>query len=84
MAVCGIPDAEWGEVVTALIMASMPGDVPSLDEVRGLVKEHLPAFCAPRRTVTVISLPRTGLGKLRRSELRALAASSRINPLSTI
>ena len=84
VAVCGLPDAEWGEAVTALIVPSAEGRIPSLDDLRGLAKEHLPAFCAPRRIIAVISLPRTSLGKLRRAELLSLTATSRIAPVATI
>jgi o-succinylbenzoate---CoA ligase len=45
----------------------VPADEPpSLDALRGWVKERLPAWCAPRELVLVDSLPRTALGKLRR------------------
>ena len=68
-AVRGRPDPEWGQAVEALIVLSEGADPPALDELRGLVKEHLPGYCAPRRLTPVASLPRSDLGKLRRSQL---------------
>ncbi len=68
VAVTGAPDDEWGEVVVAVVVPS-PGAVPTLDQLRTAVKEQLPAYCAPRRVVLAESIPRTALGKIRRSEL---------------
>ena len=67
--VAGVDDPEWGQVVTAYVVPADPANPPSLDALREVVKEHLPAFCAPRRLALVGSLPRTALGKLRRAEL---------------
>jgi O-succinylbenzoic acid--CoA ligase len=67
--VAGVDDDEWGQVVTAFVVPVDPGNPPTLDQLRQLVKEHLPAFHAPRRVVLVKKLPRTTLGKLQRSEL---------------
>ncbi len=69
-AVRGRPDPEWGQAVEALIVVAEGADDPSLDELRELVKEQLPAYCAPRQLTPVASLPRSDLGKLRRSQLR--------------
>jgi len=61
----GVDDPEWGQLVEALIVPV--GDPPTLDSIRSHVKAHHPAFMAPRRITFVESLPRTSLGKLRRS-----------------
>ena len=61
----GVDDPEWGQVVEALIVPV--GAPPTLDSIRAHVKAHHPAFMAPRRLAVVESLPRTSLGKLRRS-----------------
>lgn len=65
--VAGVPDAEWGQSVTAWIVTR--GTAPSLETVRSYVKEHFPGHCAPRRIVLVNEIPRTALGKARRTEL---------------
>lgn len=65
-AVVGRPDPEWGQRVVAFIESTAP---PSLDELRGWVKETLPAYCAPREVIIVDALPRTPLGKLGRADL---------------
>ena len=63
-AVVGRPDAEWGESVTAIVVAGE--EMPSLEMLREAVKESLPAFCAPRAVEYVDQLPRTALGKIQR------------------
>jgi O-succinylbenzoic acid--CoA ligase len=68
VAVAGRPDPEWGQRVVAWIVPA--GDPPSLDEVREAVKRSLPAYAAPKELVLVTRLPRTALGKVRRSALR--------------
>jgi O-succinylbenzoic acid--CoA ligase len=70
VAVRARPDPEWGHAVEALVVTLEAAGPPSLDELRGLVKEQLPAYCAPRHLTLVDALPRSDLGKLRRSHLR--------------
>lgn len=61
----GIDDPEWGQLVEAVIVPV--GDPPTLDSIRNHVKQRHPAFMAPKRLTLVESLPRTSIGKLRRS-----------------
>jgi o-succinylbenzoate---CoA ligase len=68
VAVGGTTDPDWGQVVTAYVVAA--GAPPTLDELRNAVKEELAPHCAPRRLVLVAAIPRTALGKVRRAELR--------------
>lgn len=69
VAVTGRPDPEWGQLVTAVVVAVDAGSPPTLDQLRAHVKAVLPAFCAPRSLVLVDSIPRTALGKVRRAAL---------------
>jgi O-succinylbenzoic acid--CoA ligase len=71
--IAGVADREWGHVVTAFVVPTDPAAPPALDELRDAVKAELPAFHAPRRLVLVDTLPRTALGKLRRSDLASRA-----------
>lgn len=70
VAVVGIADDEWGEVVTAVIVPADGSRIPELSELRAMVKETRPGFEAPHRLVVVDALPRTALGKLARSVLK--------------
>ena len=72
LAVAGRPDAEWGARVVAFVVPADRAAPPTLDDLRAQVKKSLPAFCAPRQLVLVDSLPRTNLGKVRRSALDAV------------
>lgn len=69
VAVVGRDDADWGRRVAAVVVPADPAAPPTLDELRGLVKEHLPAFAAPRDLELVDALPRTLLGKVARQQL---------------
>jgi O-succinylbenzoic acid--CoA ligase len=69
VAVTGRPDPEWGQRVTAVVVPADPTAPPTLERLRAHVKEALPAFCAPRSLVLVDSIPRTALGKVRRTAL---------------
>lgn len=67
VAVAGRPDPEWGARVVAWVV---PGDpAPELAALREAVKAELPPWCAPKELVVVDHLPRTALGKVRRSRL---------------
>ena len=67
-AVIGRPDPDWGQRVVAII--TIHGDpAPSLDELRDFVRADLPAWNAPKELVVVPELPKTALGKIRKSDL---------------
>ena len=76
VAVVGRPDAEWGQRVVAVVVPSDPSAPPTLDRLRELVRAALPVAAAPKELELIDSLPRTGLGKIRRSVV-ATAAGSR-------
>jgi len=69
VAVIGRPDADWGAVVTAVVVPADPDNPPDLQELRLLVRADLPPWHAPKRLELVDSLPRTALGKIRRNSL---------------
>lgn len=68
-AVAGVADDEWGQRVVAYVAIRSGAHTPTLDELRALVKESLPAYCAPRQLVAVDAIPKTAVGKIRRNEL---------------
>lgn len=67
VAVTGTPSEEWGEVVTAWIVAD--GTAPSADQLAVYTAERLAAFKRPRIVHVVDALPRNALGKVLRSQL---------------
>lgn len=67
-AVVGRPDEEWGESVTAVLVAR--GEAPSADALAEHCRAVLAAHEIPKRFEFVAELPRTKTGKLLRRELR--------------
>jgi o-succinylbenzoate---CoA ligase len=63
--VVGRPDAEWGELVTAVVVGSV-----TLDELRDHVRATLPAHAAPRAIELVPEIPMLASGKPDRARLR--------------
>jgi O-succinylbenzoic acid--CoA ligase len=55
--------------VRAVVVAAEGRSAPGLDELREWVGSTLPRSAAPRELLVVDDLPRTALGKLRRSSL---------------
>jgi len=70
-AVIGVPDAEWGEEVKAVIIPK-PGERPSPKELTTFVKTRLASYKAPKYYEFVEDLPRNYLGKVLKTELRRL------------
>ena len=73
VAVLGLPDPTWGEVVTAFVV-TRPGDgtttEPTLTEVQAFARAHLAPYRIPRALRVVPSLPRNAMGKLQKQLLR--------------
>jgi O-succinylbenzoic acid--CoA ligase len=68
-AVVGRPDPGWGQRVVALVVPADPARPPGLAELRDWVRAEQGPWCAPREVELVGALPRTPIGKLRRSGL---------------
>ena len=61
--VVGLPDAEWGEAVTAVVVPADRGAASADRRSVQHVRERLPAYAAPRRLVFVPELPMLPSGK---------------------
>jgi acyl-coenzyme A synthetase/AMP-(fatty) acid ligase len=55
--------------VVAYVVPADPASPPSLDDLRAVAKEQLPAYAAPTVLELVERLPRTGSGKVLRRDL---------------
>ena len=71
-AVVGVPDERWGEVCVAFV-ALRPGAAADQEELTAWCGERLARFKVPRSVRFVDELPRSGMGKVTKDELRALA-----------
>lgn len=73
-AVTGTPDAEWGEVVTALIVAEAGAEIDR-EALAAHCAERLVNYKRPRLVHVVDALPRNALGKIVRPEVAATAVA---------
>ncbi|WP_416666489.1 AMP-binding enzyme [Egbenema bharatensis] len=65
----GLPDADWGEVVTAVYVPIAQLDAT---ELQTALKPHLTAFKQPKRWIDLEQLPRNAQGKIDREQLKQL------------
>ena len=70
VAVVGVPDDRLGEAVAAVVVVR-PGANLSADELLAHCRGSIGAYKAPRHVRFVDTLPRTAVGKVRKSALRA-------------
>jgi fatty-acyl-CoA synthase len=68
-AVVGLPDATRGEVAAAFVVLKAPGALAA-DDLTAALKSRLAAYKVPRKFVFVEALPKTGSGKINKSELK--------------
>jgi acyl-CoA synthetase (AMP-forming)/AMP-acid ligase II len=78
VAVVGIPDPAWGELVCAAIVVTPGATLPTVDELRAHVAGALVGPKQPRQVVQVDALPRTdATGQVRRRALRDVLVADR-------
>jgi acyl-CoA synthetase (AMP-forming)/AMP-acid ligase II len=69
VAVVGIPDEKWGEVIKAFVVIKR-GIKVSEEEIINVCKENIASFKKPRSVEFVDSLPKTATGKILKKELK--------------
>ncbi len=77
-AVVGVPDERWGEVGAAFVVVR-PGAELAEAAFRAHLEQHLARYKVPKHVQFTDALPRNATGKIRRVELRTLAAESFTN-----
>ncbi|HSP79090.1 MAG TPA: AMP-binding protein, partial [Myxococcaceae bacterium] len=70
VAVLGLPDADYGEQVVAVVVPCPGQPAPEPSVLADWCKERLASFKKPRRVVLAESLPRNALGKVQKHLLR--------------
>ncbi len=69
VAVIGVPDAKWGEKITACVVCS-EGVAASEEELIAFCKDHLASYKKPKMVVFMSDLPKNNYGKILKRELR--------------
>jgi acyl-CoA synthetase (AMP-forming)/AMP-acid ligase II len=69
VAVIGIPDEKWGELVTALVV-TVPGSEISEEDVISWTRTKLAGYKCPKKVEFRTELARTATGKLQKFKLR--------------
>jgi acyl-CoA synthetase (AMP-forming)/AMP-acid ligase II len=70
VAVIGIPDEKWGELVTALVVTTEGSDLTESDVI-SWTKQKLAGYKCPKKVEFRTELARTATGKLQKFKLRA-------------
>jgi acyl-CoA synthetase (AMP-forming)/AMP-acid ligase II len=68
VAVIGVPDEKWGELVTALVVSRDPS--LTAEDIIAHCREHLAGYKCPKRVEFSDGLPRTATGKVQKFKLR--------------
>lgn len=69
VAVIGLPDPKWVEIVTAVIVLK-PGETMTAQEMMDHCRKNLAPFKCPKKVVFVDALPKTPTGKILKREMR--------------
>ncbi len=69
VAIAGIPDEKWGEVVVCFMRAAEGAERPSDAELRSFVRERLSPQKTPAHWVWMKEFPLTGSGKIQKFQL---------------
>jgi fatty-acyl-CoA synthase len=70
-AVLGLPDAQWGEQLVAILVA-FPGCTLDEPTLRHALRDNIARYKQPRRYVFMSALPKTALGKVQKAVLREM------------
>jgi acyl-CoA synthetase (AMP-forming)/AMP-acid ligase II len=69
VAVVGVADDYWSQLVTAFVV-TRPGMSVDIDELRLFCKEQLASYKVPKNVQVVDALPKDTQGKILKRELR--------------
>jgi fatty-acyl-CoA synthase len=81
VAVLGLPDPTWGEVVAAVLVPADPGQPPAATELHDLCRTHLAPHKTPARWFQVTELPLTGSGKIQKFRLQEQITGAELDEL---
>ncbi|XOV87656.1 MAG: AMP-binding protein [Pseudomonadota bacterium] len=70
VAIVGLPDPKWGEIVGAFIRDTDPDNPATDDELKQYLRAHLAPTKTPTRWYRVAAFPLTGSGKIQKFAIR--------------
>ena len=70
-AVIGRPSKEYGEEIAAFIVSATTAGAPDTNTLRSHCTQNLAPYKVPREFYIVDELPKSGVGKVLKTELRA-------------
>lgn len=70
VAVAGIPDEKWGEVVACFLRAKDGMPTPTVNELKAFIRQRLAPHKTPSHWIWVNEYPLTGSGKIQKFALR--------------
>jgi len=68
VAVVGLKDSRWGEVVTAIVISDQSNEI-LCDEIKSLCRDHLGSYKVPKKIFFTNELPKTHVGKIDKKKL---------------
>lgn len=72
VAVIGLPDEKWGEVVTAFLV--LKSSVPfNAEEIKAYCETKLGRYKVPKQFITLKTLPKTHVGKIDKQKLKEMS-----------
>ena len=83
VAVLGLPDPTWGEIVGAVLVPADPGRIPAVTELHDLCRARLAPHKTPARWFGVTELPLTGSGKVQKFRLREQINGAELKELTS-
>ena len=69
VAIIGLPDDQWGEIVVAVI-GLKDSEIVDQKEILDFCKEKLSGYKRPEKIIIVDKLPRNSMGKILKKDLR--------------
>ena len=73
--VFGLSDGEWGEIVAVVVSSKDKSEI-DFSELRIFLKEKLSSFKLPKKYFQLAELPKSAIGKIKRSEVKKMFTSS--------
>ena len=69
VAVVGLPDPKWGEVVTAVVVVKL-GTYIAKEEVIKFCKDQIASYKSPKKVIFAEALPKNSVGKILKREMK--------------